>query len=153
MTENCIFCQIAQKKSPAFIIDENEQYMAFLDIFPNTDGMTLVIPKKHFDSYAFQMPDQALAELMQYSKKIALRLDKAFEDVGRTGMVMEGFGVNHVHIKLYPLHGTKQDQFEAINSNDPTFIEKYRGYITSKMGPKADFAHLEKILKKIKETK
>jgi len=52
-TKNCVFCQIAAQKIPAHIIWEDETHLAFLSIFPNTNGFTIVIPKKHFSSYAF----------------------------------------------------------------------------------------------------
>ena len=66
--------------------------------------MTLVIPKKHFDSYVFEMNDKDYQELMLASKKVARLLDKKLK-VMRTAIVMEGLGVNHAHIKLYPIHG------------------------------------------------
>lgn len=63
-------------------------------------------PEKHYPSYAFDLPPQALADLMLATQKVAKKLDKAFPDVSRTGMFFEGFGVDHVHSKLSPMHGT-----------------------------------------------
>lgn len=153
MTEECIFCKIAAKKAPAFIVDENEQYMAFLSIEPNTDGMTVVIPKEHFSSDVLDMPDKKLGEFFAYCKKIAKILSNTFEDVGRTGLVLEGFAINHAHAKLFPLHGTKQKEFKPIISKAPVFFEKYEGFVTSNRGPRADPAQLEKVWKKIKGKK
>src|SRR3989344_8476474 len=126
MTENCIFCKITAKKAPAFVVDENERFMAILSIEPNTDGMTLVIPKKHYSGYVFEMPDPELKEMMAYCKKIGKILDASFEDVGRTGMVLEGFGIDHAHAKLFPMHGTKQKEWKPIASKNPVFFEKYK---------------------------
>jgi diadenosine tetraphosphate (Ap4A) HIT family hydrolase len=50
---------------------EDEHHLAFLSIFPNTDGFTVVIPKKHYPSYAFDMPPQALADLVLATQKVA----------------------------------------------------------------------------------
>ena len=68
----------------------------FLSIFPNTDGFSVVIPKAHHPSYAFDLPDEVLSALMLASKRVAKQLDRAFDDVGRCGMVFEGYGVDHV---------------------------------------------------------
>lgn len=59
----CIFCGIVQNTSPAHILWEDEQHMAFLSIFPNTLGFGVVIPKQHYGSYAFGQSDGVLAEL------------------------------------------------------------------------------------------
>lgn len=52
----CIFCQIVEGKAPCHKVWEDEHHLAFLSIFPNTDGFTVVIPKKHYPSYAFDLP-------------------------------------------------------------------------------------------------
>ena len=65
---DCIFCQIIEGKIPSYKIYEDNDYIAILDIFPNTKGMTLVIPKQHFDSYAFEMPDDTYAKFFLAAK-------------------------------------------------------------------------------------
>jgi histidine triad (HIT) family protein len=133
MATACIFCQIAQKKAPHHLIDENENFMAFLTIFPNTKGATVVIPKQHYASYAFDLEDNVLVELVKYTKTVAKKLDAYFPDVGRTAMVFEGFGVDHVHAKLFPMHGTVQQHtnWQAIHSKVDKYFEQYEGYISS----------------------
>ena len=148
MSDDCIFCQIVEGKIPCHKIYEDDEHLAFLDIFPNTKGMTLVIPKKHFDSYAFDMPDQNFRKLLDVTKKIAKGLDKAL-GCKRTAMVMEGMGVNHVHIKLYPLHKI-EEKFTEIIPEDRVFFEKYPGYLTTKIGPRANDEELEKLASKIR---
>lgn len=49
--KDCIFCKIIAKEIPANIIYEDELTLSFLDINPNDDGHTLIIPKKHFVSF------------------------------------------------------------------------------------------------------
>ncbi len=113
----CIFCKIVERSTPAHIVWEDESHLAFLSIFPNTKGFTVVIPKTHYPSYAFELPDSAIASLVIASKKVALMLDRALTDVARTGMIFEGYGVDHVHSKLFPMHGTGNDSaFKKINS-------------------------------------
>ena len=53
----CIFCDIVNGKSPCFKIWKNDDFLAFFDIFPNTKGQTIVVPKKHYDSDLFTIDD------------------------------------------------------------------------------------------------
>jgi histidine triad (HIT) family protein len=99
--ENCIFCKIAEKTIPAHVVWESEKHLAFLDIMPSMKGQVLVIPKKHGD-YIFDMDDDAISSLMAASKAVAKKMDCAFSPI-RTCMVVEGFDVPHVHVKLYPV--------------------------------------------------
>jgi histidine triad (HIT) family protein len=99
--ENCIFCKIAKGEIPCIKIWEDKNYLAFLDIAPEMEGMTLVIPKKHFDSKIFEMPEKEYSNLLSISKKVAEILKKSL-NAERILMVAEGLDVSHVHIKLYP---------------------------------------------------
>ncbi|MBI2629661.1 HIT domain-containing protein [Candidatus Pacearchaeota archaeon] len=145
----CIFCKIARGEIPCAKIWEDEKYLAFLDINPNTRGMTLVIPKKHFDSYAIDMNDKDYSELFLAAKNVAKLLDKKLK-VKRTAIVLEGLGVNHVHVKLYPIYGLDA-KFKEIWADEKIFFEKYQGYITTQLGPKADVDELNKLAEDIKE--
>jgi len=148
--ENCIFCKIAKGEVSSFNIWEDDAHLAFLSIFPNTDGMTVVIPKVHYSSYAFDLPDEVLCKLIIATKKVAKLLDLKFEDVDRTAMVFEGFGVNHVHSKLYPMHGTaNMNEWKPIEARIDKYFDKYEGYISSHDCNKLNEEDLKKIAKKI----
>ena len=77
-----------------------------MSIYPNTEAFTVAITKEHHSSYAFDLPDKVLSGLVLASKKVGELLDKKLEDVGRTGLIFEGFGVDHIHAKLFPMQGT-----------------------------------------------
>src|SRR3989344_7654705 len=129
---DCIFCKIVKGEAPAHKIWEDARHLAFLSIFPNTEGFTVVITKDHYPSYAFDAPDEILVGLVKAVKSVAKLLDKKLEDVGRTGMIFEGFGVDHVHAKLFPMHGTANvGEWKPIKSNVDKYFEKYEGYISS----------------------
>jgi diadenosine tetraphosphate (Ap4A) HIT family hydrolase len=53
---DCIFCSIVRKTSPAHILWEDDNHMAFLSIFPNTPGFSVVIPKRHYRPSKFVQP-------------------------------------------------------------------------------------------------
>jgi len=147
---DCIFCKIVKGEMLCHKIYEDNDFIAILDINPNTKGVTLVLTKKHYHSYAFDMPDDVYKKLLLVTKKVAKTLDKAL-NVKRTAMVMEGLGIDHSHIKLYPIHGLKES-FEEIWAPKKVFFEKYEGYITTQLGSRADDKELEKLAKKIRES-
>jgi hypothetical protein len=68
--------------------------------------------------------------------------------VQRVAMVMEGMGINHAHIKLYPLHGLKE-KFKETWTHDTVFFDNYKGYISTQLGPKADFTKQKKLAEQI----
>lgn len=147
----CIFCQIVKGEFPCHKIWEDKKHVAFLSIFPNTEGFSVVIPKKHYSSYAFDLPDSVLKELVLASKKVAKRIDSTLDDVGRTGMIFEGFGVNHVHTKLFPMHGTSNlKKWKALKSNVDKYFWTYEGYISSHDYKRANDTELAKLAKKIR---
>jgi histidine triad (HIT) family protein len=146
--EKCIFCKIASGEFDSAKFWEDEDFMAMLDINPNTPGMTVVIPKKHYDSDAVEMPDEEYSKFMLAGKKVAEMLKKAL-NVNRIAIVMEGMGVNHAHLKLYPLHGVGPD-FQIMDIPERIFIEKYQGYLTTQLGPQKDLSELKKQAEGIK---
>lgn len=146
--EDCIFCKIVNGEIDSVKIWEDQDFLAILDANPNTKGMTLVLPKKHYDSYIFDEPDDLCQKIMLASKKVAKILKKGL-DVKRIALAMEGLGVNHAHIKLYPMHGLEK-KFEETWAKDRVFFDKYTGYFSTQLGPKADTKDLQKIAEEIK---
>lgn len=148
---DCIFCKIVEGKAPCYKIWEDKKHLAFLSIFPNTEGFSVVIPKKHYPSYAFDVQDKVLSDLVLASKKVARSIDSKLEDVGRTGLIFEGFGVDHLHAKLFPMHGTADmAKWKPLHSNMSKYFERYEGYISSHDYKRADDKKLEELAKKIR---
>ena len=87
------------------------------------------------------MPDDVLSRFVVTSKGVAQLLEKYFTDVGRVGLMMEGTGIDHAHIKLAPFHGTenlKDGGWQQYLSGKEFWFDKYEGWICSGGGPKAD---------------
>src|SRR6476620_9249968 len=97
-----IFTKIVNGEIPAYKIAEDENYLAFLDVFPLVIGHTLVIPKKEID-YIFNMDDQLFSGLHLFSKKIAKAVELAIP-CKRVGVAVIGLEVPHAHIHLVPLN-------------------------------------------------
>lgn len=96
-----IFSQIIDREIPAHFLYEDEHCVAILDKFPTVRGQSLVIPKHEID-YAFDLDDDTYIHLFKIAKQVGQASDKALE-AERTCLVVEGFDVPHVHIKIYPL--------------------------------------------------
>ena len=149
---DCIFCKIAAGKIPCNKVWEDEKNLAFLSIFPNTPGFTVVIIKEHHPSYAFDLPDEVLTRLVVAAKKVGKLIDAKLEDVARTGMIFEGFGVDHAHAKLFPMHGTANvGGWKPIHSEVKKFFKRYEGYISSHDFKRADDKELAALAKTIHE--
>ena len=147
--QDCIFCKIVRGEIDSAKVWEDEEFLAILDNNPNTKGMTLVLTKKHYDSYVFDMPEDFYQKFMAAAKKVAKILEKGL-GVNRVAMVMEGMGINHAHLKLYPLHGVAE-KFEEMWAKDKVFFEKYKGYISTQLGPPVDISELKKLADEIKD--
>ncbi len=148
---NCIFCKIVKGEAPSHKIWEDEKHLAFLSIFPNTKGFTVVITRDHYPSYAFENSDEVLCSLTLAAKRVGKLLDIAFEDVGRTGMFYEGFGVNHLHAKLFPMHGTgNMEKWQPVKNELKVFFDQYPGFLSSHDSERADDIELEKLAAEIR---
>jgi histidine triad (HIT) family protein len=148
--DGCLFCRIAAGEIPCHEVWRDEKHLAFLTIFPNTDGFTVVIPKKHYSSYAFDLPDAVLYELVLAARAVGKLLDARLNDVGRTGLVFEGFGVDHVHAKLFPMHGTRMPEWKPILKEMDRYFHTYEGYISTHDGPRVDDAKLAALAARIR---
>lgn len=83
---------------------------------------------------------------MVATKKVAILLDRAFDNVARTGMFFEGYGVDHLHSKLFPMHGTGNDAaFKLVESKVDKFFDCYEGYLSSHDYKRADDNELAQI--------
>jgi len=97
-----IFTKIINREIPGYIVAEDDQTIAFLDINPIAQGHTLVVPKQEVD-YVFDLDDATLAHVHVFAKKLA----KAIETVvpcNRIGLAVVGLEVPHAHVHLVPLN-------------------------------------------------
>jgi histidine triad (HIT) family protein len=105
-----IFTKIVNGEIPCYKIAENNNFLAFLDVNPNAKGHTLCIPKQEVDKI-FDLEDDMYLELMSFSKKIAIALEKTV-DCKRIGMAVVGLEVPHAHVHLIPLNEMDEMRFQ-----------------------------------------
>lgn len=144
---DCVFCQISEGAAPAHKVWEDAHHLAFLSIYPNTEGVTVVIPRRHSDSYVFNNPQTDVEELMRAAREVADILVKKFLSADRVALVFEGCGVNHLHVKLFPLHGTAFISKEgSSNASLPTTkYDRYPGYVSTHDAARASDDTLSKL--------
>lgn len=105
-----IFAKIIAGEIPAYKVAESNDYLAFLDVNPLTEGHVLVIPKKEVD-YIFDINDQEYMGLWVFSKIVAQGIKKAFP-CEKVGVAVVGLEVAHAHIHLMPLNHVHDMNFE-----------------------------------------
>lgn len=146
--EPCIFCQIVSKEAKSASIWENDNFIAVLDLYPNVTGQALVISKKHYTSDLRDMDAETYNQFFQSAREVIECLEKGLK-VQRVAMVVEGMGVDHAHIKLYPLHGLDKP-FTEMWAHERIFFDDYQGYISTQLGPRTDIEELNKLAEKIR---
>ncbi|MGM0392061.1 MAG: HIT family protein [Bacteroidota bacterium] len=104
-----IFSKIISGELPSYKVAETDDFLAFLDINPNAKGHTLCIPKQEVNKI-FDLDPKTYQDLMEFSRKVAVALEKAVS-CKRVGMAVIGLEVPHVHVHLIPLNTMKDMDF------------------------------------------
>lgn len=97
-----IFSKIITGEIPSYKIKEDDDFLAFLDVFPLVKGHVLVVPKKEIDKL-FDLDDDLLAAILVFAKPIAKAIEKTF-DCKRCGISAIGLEVPHAHLHLVPIN-------------------------------------------------
>lgn len=96
-----VFEKIIDRELPAVFVYEDEKAIVIMDKFPAVNGQVLVIPRQPVD-YVFDLDEETYDYIFRLAKKIGPAMHKAF-GAKRVCMLVEGFDVPHVHIKMYPV--------------------------------------------------
>jgi histidine triad (HIT) family protein len=104
-----IFSKIINGEIPGYKLAENENFFAFLDVYPLVEGHTLVAPKIEIDKF-FDMPEQYLGEMLLFAQPIAKAIEKAF-DCNRCGLSVVGLEIAHAHMHLVPINNADDLNF------------------------------------------
>lgn len=104
--DDCIFCKIAAGAVPAHKLYEDEEFLAFLDIHPQSPGHAQVIPKKHY-RWVWDVPN--VGAYFEVARKIADAQRKAFGTDWILAKVV-GDEVPHAHVWVFPENGVEGDK-------------------------------------------
>lgn len=126
INKECIFCQIVEKKIPSKIVFEDQKNLAFLDIFPISEGHTIIIPKKHFQNME-DIPEGELINVFKIVKKLAILIHNKLEIDGynilQNNYESAGQVINHFHIHIIPRNRDDQRFKLKIPRNQATELE------------------------------
>ena len=130
---DCIFCKIVNNEIPSKKISENDKAVAFLDLYPVSLGHTIVIPKKHFDSFS-ECDDEYLCAVSKLAKQVANTLKEA--NLGIEGFnylsnekAIAGQVINHYHFHVIPKY--KQDKGFKTQHIEDEFTEQQNTILNS----------------------
>jgi histidine triad (HIT) family protein len=116
-----IFTKIIEGEIPCYKVAEDDKHIAFLDINPNAKGHTLCVPKDE-ENKIFDLDKAAYADLMEFSRKVAIALEKTVP-CKRVGMSVIGLEVPHVHVHLIPLNDMSEMTFQSkVNLSKEEFM-------------------------------
>lgn len=125
MIENCLFCKIIRREIPANIIYEDEEVLAFLDIFPVSKGHTLIIPKNHAQDLSAGSESDAVA-IMRTAHFLA---PKIIQSLGATGYNLglnngadAGQEVFHTHLHLMPRYANQDRSFQKTQATPEELV-------------------------------
>ena len=104
-----IFTKIISGEIPSYKIAEDEQFFAFLDIFPLRAGHVLVVPKIEVDKL-FDLPVDYLSQMLVFAQPLARAIEKAY-DCKRCGISVIGIEVPHAHMHLIPINSANDLNF------------------------------------------
>lgn len=96
--KDCIFCKIVKGEIPSLKVYEDVNFMAFLDINPNTKGHTLVVPKTHY-RWTYDVPN--FGEYFEFARKVAKGCIKGL-GADWISFITVGLDVSHAHIHVIP---------------------------------------------------
>ena len=110
-----VFTKIVNGEISSYKIAEDENFFAFLDIQPLTEGHVLVIPKKEVN-YLFDLDEETYSGLWNFTKRISVAIEKAIP-CKRIGVAVIGLEVPHAHIHLVPLNAMNDINFSKPKLN------------------------------------
>ncbi|WP_308991468.1 HIT family protein [Mariniflexile litorale] len=126
-----IFTKIVNGEIPCYKIAETDDFLAFLDVNPNSKGHTLCIPKKEVDKI-FDLDEATYTGLMQFSRRIAIGIEKAIP-CKRIGMTVIGLEVPHTHVHLIPLHSMEDARFIQKTALSPEAFQEVASLIKAQL--------------------
>ena len=126
-----IFTKIIQGEIPAYKVAEDDNFIAFLDVNPNSKGHTLCVPKEEINKI-FDMGELPYLQLMQFARKVAIAIEKTVP-CKRVGMAVVGLEVPHVHVHLIPLNDMDDMRFTKKIKMTPMEFQELAHAIAEKL--------------------
>jgi diadenosine tetraphosphate (Ap4A) HIT family hydrolase len=127
--ESNLFARLIKEEISCWKYYDTPDHVAFLTPFPNTTGYSCVIPKSYFSSDILAMPEEPYRQLLSAGWEVAQLFRQAFQ-VKRVGFMMEGYEINHAHLKVVPIWEGEEEE----TTGPGVWFEQYPGYLTTQKG-------------------
>lgn len=141
-----LLSRIVRGEQQQWRVWEDSEHVAFLTPYPNSPGLTVVVPRKQLPSDILKLEEADYKALILATYKVARLLQEGMRARG-VALIFEGFEIDYAHAKLIPLlplpEGTNPAKLQ------PECFQSYPGYVSSLDGPAADHEALKKIHSKI----
>ncbi|XP_010866048.2 uncharacterized protein LOC105008439 isoform X2 [Esox lucius] len=152
-THPCLFSRIVRGEEQQWRVWEDEGHVAFLTPFPNSPGLTVLVPRRPLTSDIFRLEEGDYKSLVLATRRVAQILEEGLGAWG-VGLIFEGFEIDYAHAKLIPLLSPQSsDQVDGGSSTtgppQAQFSETYPGFVTSEDGPEASLDSLRELQAKI----
>lgn len=131
-----LFSRIIRGEEQQWRVWEDPEHVAFLTPFPNTPGLTVVVPRRPLPSDIFSLDMQDYISLVKAARSVALLLIRSLRASG-VGMIFEGFEIDYAHVKLLPLFSNSSGTGGELRTRDAPFFGIYPGFVSSEDGPEA----------------
>jgi len=125
-----VFTMIINREIPGRFVYEDDDVVAFLTIEPMTQGHTLVVPRAEIDNWQ-DVDASVFANVMAVAQRIGKAQSKAF-DVERTGLIIAGLEVPHLHVHVFPARNLSDFGFAGVDRNpSPESLDEAQAKITA----------------------
>jgi histidine triad (HIT) family protein len=123
-----VFARILRGEIPAHKVHEDVHTLAFMDVMPQADGHTLVIPKAAAENI-LEVPPEALAATILTTQRVARAVQRAFDAPGiliaQLNGSAAGQSVFHLHFHVVPRHAGLDLRFHARDMADPKILAEH----------------------------
>ncbi|XP_035254511.1 uncharacterized protein LOC118216953 isoform X1 [Anguilla anguilla] len=144
-----LFSRIVRGEEQQWRLWDDHAHVAFLTPFPNSPGLTVVVPRRPLSSDIFSLEEEDYRALALASRQVAQLLQKGL-GAWAVALIFEGFEIDYAHAKLIPLLPPPGEQPPTCHS--PQFSTVYPGYVTSADGPAASPESLAEIHTRITQS-
>lgn len=136
-----VFAKILRGEAPAHVVYEDAHSIAFMDLMPQVDGHTLVIPRESAEDL-FDIDPAALAHLIRATQTVARAVRAAFAAPGVMVAQLNGSAagqsVFHLHFHILPRHRGLELKLHAREVADPALLADHAQRVRSALATRAD---------------
>ncbi|KAI4893904.1 hypothetical protein NFI96_013425 [Prochilodus magdalenae] len=143
-----LFPRIVRGEEQQWRVWEDDEHIAFLTPFPNTPGLTVLVPRKPLTSDILRLEERDYKGLVLATRQVAQLLEEGL-GAGGVGLIFEGFEIDYAHAKLIPLVPPPGNLTKDLMCPVPEFYDMYPGFVTSASGPPASSESLRDLHAKI----